>query len=147
MSISSRLTYFILLISPIFLVILLYHFSLNYFFFQDDFFHINISKASNLADFINFFKFRNDIVGYRPISIQSYFFLLHFLFGLKAIYFRVFNFLIFVACYLLINKIATIFSGEKSVGIVSATLWALSSFHFMTLAWISASYQLIGTLF
>jgi|SRR3990167_653007 len=147
MSIPTRSTYFILLIAPILAVFLLYYFSLNYFFFQDDFFHINIAKAENIQDIINFFKFRNDIIGYRPISIQSYFFLLYSIFGLKPLYFRVFNFLIFVTCYLLINKISTIFSGKKSIGLVAATLWALSSFHFMTLVWISASYQLIGTLF
>src|SRR3989344_8141419 len=58
----------------------LFYPSLNYYFFQDDWFHFNISKAQNFKEFISFFQFRQDIIGWRPIPKQIFFFLLQTIF-------------------------------------------------------------------
>jgi len=139
--------YFISILAPIFISFLLYKFTFNFFFFQDDFFHLRISKAENFNELLNFFKFRNDIIGYRPVTIQFYFSLLYGLFKLNPLVFRIFNFLIFIGAFFLIIETVYLISKKKIIGLITASLWILSSIHFMTLTWISASYQLIGTFF
>lgn len=121
--------------------------TLNYYFFQDDFFHLVISKANNIKEFFDFFKFRNDIIGYRPITIQLYFFSNFSLFGLNTLNFRIVNLVFLFASYFLLIKIIEKITQDKFVGFLTATLWILSSIHFMTIIWISASYLLIGTFF
>ncbi len=126
---------------------LLYKSSLNYFFFQDDFFEINISKAHNVADYLNFFKFRNDIIAYRPISLQTYFFTSSQIFGFNAGGFRVITFTFLFASYLLLAKIIEKITKSKLIAFTTASLWLLSSIHFMAITWIAAAYNIIGTSF
>src|SRR3989338_11085658 len=95
MNISLRVKVFLLIIFAFCISLLLYGQSLNYFFFQDDFFEINISRADNVNEYLNFFKFRNDIIAYRPISLQNYFFISHHIFGLNPLGFRIITYLAF----------------------------------------------------
>src|SRR3990172_13136648 len=91
----SSKTFAIVILIIFFISFALYHSSLNYYFFQDDFFEINISKAQNLGQYLEFFKFRDDIIAYRPISLQNYFFLSGNLFALNPIGFRFITFILF----------------------------------------------------
>lgn len=126
---------------------LLYHSSLNYYFFQDDFFEINISKAHNFLDFINFFKFRDDIIAYRPISLQLYFFFSHTVFGMDAGGQRVVSFAFLFSSVFLIVAVTKKITGKIAIGTIAASLWATSSIHFMTITWVAAAYNIIGTFF
>src|SRR3989338_10225378 len=105
MTISSRTKLFFALILILCVSFALYYSSLNYFFFQDDFFEINISRADNVNEYLNFFKFRNDIIAYRPISLQNYFFISHHIFGLNPLGFRIITYLAFSLSFILIAKI------------------------------------------
>ena len=126
----------------------LYHTSLNLYFFQDDFFEINISKAQNFNDYLGFFKFRDDIVDYRPISQFNYFFLLHKIFALNPIGYRIVNFIILFLCIFLIVKVISKITKDPLIAQVTAITWALSSIHFLTITWIAAgTYNIIGTFF
>ncbi len=58
------------------------------YFFQDDWFTFKISTPENIGEFIAFFKPRSDVIYYRPLGMQVYFFLMKSLFGLNNIYFR-----------------------------------------------------------
>src|SRR3989344_3503122 len=102
---SSRVKLFFAIILIIGVSFVLYYSNLNYFFFQDDFFEINISRASNLNEYFNFFKFRNDIIAYRPISLQNYFFLSQAIFGLNPFGYRIVTFVLFFLSAILIAKI------------------------------------------
>lgn len=126
---------------------LFYRSSLNYYFIQDDFFHLNISRASSLKEFFEFFKFRDDIIGYRPISLQLFFFFGRKIFGLDPGGFRVISFTLLFSSFFLIIKIFKEVSGRLLVGFLTASLWVISSIHFMTITWISAGYIIIGTFF
>ena len=121
--------------------------SLNYYFFQDDFFEINISKASNLQDYLGFFKFRDDIIAYRPISLQNYFFLSSSFFDLNSTGFRLIAFIIFLLNAFLIAKVISKITKNQNIGLLTASLWITSSIHFMTLSWIAAAYNITGTFF
>lgn len=144
---TPRKFYIILFLICLLLSLLLYQSSLNYYFFQDDFFEINISRAQNLEEILNFFKFRNDIIAYRPISLQSYFFISYNLFGLNPTGFRFITYLFFILSAFLIARVVTKLTHNINVGLLTASLWATSSIHFMTLTWIAASYNVIGTFF
>lgn len=138
----------IFLISLAFFVSLtLYYSNVDYYFFQDDFFEINISKAENVRDYLNFFKFRDDIIAYRPVSLQNYFFLSKTIFGLNPIGFRLMTFILFFASGLLIVKVISQITSNIKIGLLTATLWLTSPIHFMTLTWIAAAYNIIGTFF
>lgn len=121
--------------------------SLNYYFFQDDFFEINISKAASLIDYLSFFTFRNDIIAYRPISLQNYFFASLSLFDLNPGAFRIITFALFFASSLLISKVIFQLTKSNKIALLTAVFWLLSAIHFMTLSWIAAAYNITGTFF
>ena len=147
MTISSRTKLFFALILILCVSLTLYYSSLNYFFFQDDFFEINISRAGNLNEYLNFFKFRNDIIAYRPISLQNYFFLSRVIFGLNPIGYRIFTFVLLFLSSILIAKIVEKITANKKTGLLASFFWVTSSIHFMSLSWIAAGYNIIGTFF
>lgn len=124
-----------------------YYFSFNHYFFQDDFFHLNISRIHSLTDFTGFFKLRTDIIGYRPVSIQLYFFLSSLFFKQDPAGFRVISFSLLFSSFFLIIVIFKKITRKLSIGFMTATLWVTSSVHFMTVTWISAAYNIIGTFF
>lgn len=101
-------------------------------------------KLTNLYDT---FKFRNDMIGYRPVTINLYFSLAKSVFGLNPLGFRLITFITFFACFLMIFKLITKITKNLKIGFLTATFWIFSSIHFMSLTWISASYPIFGTLF
>ena len=137
----------LLLLAAFLISLALYHSSLNYFLFQDDFFEINISKAHNLHEYLEFFKFRNDIIAYRPISLQNYFFFSNYFFGLNPMGFRLISFVFFMFSGFLIIKLATAITKNFKIGLLTSFFWLTSSIHFMALSWIAAAYNIIGTFF
>lgn len=124
-----------------------YYFSFNFYFFQDDFFHLNISRIQSLSDFIGFFKLRNDIIGYRPVSIQLFFSLSYLFFKLDPAGFRVISLSLLFSSFFLIIVVFKKITSKLSVGFLTASFWITSSVHFMTVTWISAAYNIIGTFF
>lgn len=143
----SHKLHFAIVIAVLLFAFFLYYKSLNFFFFQDDFFEILISKADSMGDFLSFFKFRDDIIAYRPISLQTYFFSASSLFGLNPLGFRVITMFFLSISYLAIFKIFFKITKNKPVAILTSTLWILSSIHFMAVTWIAAAYNIIGTFF
>lgn len=124
-----------------------HHQSLDYFFFQDDFFEINISQAQNLGEYLQFFAFRDDIIAYRPITLQNFFFASTSLFGLNPVGARTTTIIFFFAAALLIIKVVKLISSSNRAAVISAFLWLTSSIHFMAISWIAAAYNIIGTFF
>lgn len=147
-SISSAKT-FSLIIAIIFVISTLVLFSpaLYYYFFQDDWFHLSISDAQNIKDFKNFFVFRTDIIAWRPVSKQIFFFLIINVFKFNSFipHLIIFSFHLFNV--FLIYKIVKKVLNNSLNAIITAFLYSTASFHFTTLAWISAGELTIGTFF
>lgn len=143
----SRKFYIIIFSLSLLLSIYLYHRSIDLYFFQDDFFEITISKANNLFQYLKFFKFRGDIIAYRPISLQNYFFVSGELFGFNPTGFRLITFIFFLTNAFLISKMVSKITHDSKVGLLTASLWLTSAIHFMALSWIAAAYNIIGTFF
>ena len=142
-----RVKLLLVILTSFFVSLFLYNQSLNYYFFQDDFFEINISKANSIGEYLSFFKFRNDIIAYRPISLQHYFFSTTSLFGLNPVAFRFISFcLLFLSAFLIVKVIKKI-TKNNTASVLASFLWITSSIHFMSLSWIAAAYNIIGTFF
>ncbi len=144
---STRLKFFSIILIFFAIAFLLYRQSLDYYFFQDDFFEINISKASNLSEYLSFFKFRSDIIAYRPVSLQNYFFISYSIFGLNPVGYRLITFLLFFLTFFLIVKVVNKVTSDDRIGLFAGSLWLTSSIHFMSITWIAAAYNIIGTFF
>lgn len=121
--------------------------SLDYYFFQDDFFELNISKASNLGEYLGFYLIRPDIIAYRPISLQNYFFIASSIFGANSLGFRFTTYVLFLLSAFLIAKVIAKITKSNSAGLLVASIWVTSSIHFLALTWIAAAYMIIGTFF
>lgn len=143
----TRALYPLLFALAFLLALYLYMPSLDFYFFQDDFFEINISKAHSLREYLEFFRPRSDIIAYRPISLQNYFFISSNLFGASPIGFRLITFVLFFLSSFLIVKVIGKITKSVQVGFLTAIFWLLSSIHFMAISWIAAAYNIIGTFF
>lgn len=141
------------IISPIFALIfisstlILFFPVLHYYFFQDDWFHLVLGDAKNVKEFINFFIFRTDIIAWRPVSKQVFFFLIINVFHSNSFVPHIIIFLFHLFNVFIIYKIVKKVLNNNLNALVTAFLYATAAFHFTTLAWISAGELTIGTFF
>ena len=132
----------------IFLVIglslLLYYPSINYYFLQDDWFVLNWVRSNNL---LSFFEFRTDIIYWRPLSMPLFFWIGKILFGLNPFGFHVISFILHFLNILLLSTISYLLFKNIKAALLSGFLFATASFHFMTLSWLSLTWNVIGLFF
>lgn len=138
---------FLLITFSILAFVYLYGFTLRYYFQQDDFFFLLISKATSLKDIPNFFVVREGLIAYRPFSERIYYYVIQTLFGLNPVIFRIVNFLLILTSFFLIIKVVAYITKDRLTGILTACFWITASFHFMAISWIAASYNIVGTFF
>ncbi len=125
----------------------LYNKSFSYFFLQDDWFHLNISKAANVREFINFFAIRTDIIAWRPISKQLFFFVSQVLFGLNPLGPHLIIYTFFISNVFLVYRLVLKLSANYRVAAITGFLYGTSTIHFTPLSWLSAGEYIIGTFF
>src|SRR3989344_1006347 len=121
--------------------------SLNYYFFQDDWFHFNITNINNLSEFLDFFRFRQDIIGWRPIPKQVFFFLLQTFLGMNALVAHLIVFPFFIGTIICLFSLTQLVLKNSIAGFIAAFLYSTSAFNFISLSWISAGENIIGTFF
>lgn len=136
-----------LAVASVLFSLLLYYKSLGYYFFQDDFYEILISKVTDTSDFIKLFSFLENRSSYRPIGLQFYFFISQTFFGLNPLFYRIIIFVMFISTYFLIATTVGQFLKNRLSGYVTASLWITSSIHFLSLSWIAAAWLIIGSFF
>src|SRR3989338_7146981 len=112
----------------------LYYPSLNYYFFQDDWFVLNWVKFQS---FISFFSFRTDIIYWRPITMPMFFKLNNILFGINPTGYHLVAFLFHFANIILIAKILRELKVSKKSAILGSFIYAVAAFHFVPLSWLS----------
>lgn len=138
---------FVLTIVSIVFAFFIHKHSFNFYFFQDDFYELVLSNASNLKEYINFFYFMENRSSYRPVGLQSYFFISQNIFGLNPMLFRLLTFTLLVSSFFLISKIIRQLINDNDAGKIAAILWVTSSVHFLSISWIAAAWLIIGTFF
>lgn len=129
------------------LIFFLYRKSLQLYFFQDDFFLFNISRAKNIQSVLNFFISRSDVIFYRPFSMQLFYYLGEKIFGLNAFLFHLFGMFLHLinVClvFILIKKITKI----KILALLTSFFYGTSGIHFMALSWAAAFHFFFGAFF
>ncbi len=142
----KKLWLFALLASVTFLA---YGSSLFFGFSQDDWFHLSISRADSLVEFLNFFNPGHvSWIFFRPLSTQLPYFLATSLFGLAgAPYFlHLVMLVLHTVNAVLVTQIAKKFIAP-SPAVILGVVYALASSHFLSLFYIGAVQQIISTLF
>lgn len=122
----------------------LFHPSLSYYFFQDDWFVLNWARTGDVA---SFFKFRTDIIYWRPLSMPIFFAISKWFFGLSPFGFHtmafLFHFINIGLVYILFRTLRI----SKRMSLISSFLYATASFHFIPLSWLSTTSYIIGPTF
>ena len=123
--------------------------SFDVFFSQDDYFHfVKSMEVNNLASFIKLFTFKIDNYGfYRPITDNVYFLLSQKIFKEKIFLYHFFNFSIFFASTYFVFKIFLITFRENKKALFASFIYAISSFHFTSLSYISAVEEIFAAFF
>lgn len=137
---SFRLWHIIPIITV--LSLLLFGKSLTYYFFQDDWF---VLKST--SDFLEFFKFRTDIIYWRPIGMFTFFSLAKSIFGLNPFGFHLIAFIVHILNGFLIAHLAFKLFNNFKAATITSVLYTSASFHFMTLSWLSLTWNAMGTAF
>jgi len=122
--------------------------SLSSFFTHDDFYFLNISKVSNISQFIEFFNPVNDIqnIGvYRPLPLRVYYFLGTSIFNLDPLGLRIIAFLTFFADVLLVGYLAKLLTKNDKIAAISVFFYAISVTHFGQLYYVGAYQELLIT--
>lgn len=123
---------------------MLYFPSLNYYFFQDDWFVLNWVQTQ---DFFSLIGFRTDIIYWRPLSMPLLFLLAKNLFNLNAIGFHLFAFSIFFALIFAIYRLFIQLGFNHKLSLATAFLYAIWPIHYISLSWFSTTSYIIGPLF
>lgn len=118
--------------------------SFNYYFFQDDWFVLKTVSTSTISQL---FSFNNNVVYYRPVGMFIFFLLSKMTFGLNPQAFHLvaylFSFGNIALVWLLVYKVFQ----NKTSAFVSSVLFSTAAFHFMSLSWLSLTWNIIGTFF
>lgn len=118
------------------------------YFNSDDFFVLSQVNKVGLKKVWQLFLPIKEVVYYRPLGIQLFFWLAFKSFGLNYIYYHLVAFLIQLLNGFLVYLITQKISTSRTVGYLSALLWTTSSVHFLSLAWIvNFSYILVTFLY
>lgn len=129
--------------------VLAYGTSLRYGFSQDDWFHITISQASSLREFVNFFNPAHvSWIFFRPLSTQLPYFLATSLLPLATapIVMHIFMLLVHATNAYLVTRISRKYTSSVA-SLILGIFYAISSIHFLSLFYIGAIQQLLSTLF
>src|SRR3989344_5601891 len=128
---------FLLLTVPA--AVFLFYPSVDYYFFQDDWFVLNWVQDSDLVSLL---KFRTDIIYWRPFSMPLFFKITSLAFGLNPFAFHLLTFIFHLLnsslIYLLFRQKFT-----RHIAAFTAFLYATAAFHFIPLSWLSTTSYVI----
>lgn len=141
-NIKQKPLFFILLIFIVCLAI--YYRNLHYYFFQDDWFILNNVQIKSLPQFLNLFKVGNDVIYYRPIGMQLFFTVGDKLFGLNPFGFHLISLLFHFTNIILFYVLSMKLFKNPKIGLIAAFIYGISAFHFMTISWLSLTWNFIG---
>lgn len=142
----SKLKVFIFLFLS---VVLAYGASLQYGFSQDDWFHLTISQAHSVKEFLNFFNpFGVPWIFFRPLSTQLPYWLSTTMFSLPVAPYFLHTLMLFIHVLnaYLVFQISQKYL-KRNTAILLSIFYAISNVHFLSLFYIGAIQQLISTCF
>lgn len=125
------------------LMVLFYFPSLGVYFVQDDFWLFSISRVNTLNDMAAFFLPRFDVVWYRPLSSQIFFWLGRVLFGLQPLPYHLIVLLTHMCAAGLIYLLALKLVQNKSTAILATIFYGVNQMHVVSLSWL-ASFSFVS---
>lgn len=132
------------------LIFLLFYPSLFTFFTHDDFFLLKISNIHSLKEFFTFFSLFKSPEGlgmYRPLSMQSFYFLAWKVFKLNPLGLHIISFLTFFILVYLVYDLSYILSGKIATSLITTFVYAVSSSHFAHLYFLGVYQELSMSVF
>ena len=124
--------------------LILFYPSLNYYFFQDDWFVLNWVRTGNFGDLL---KFRTDIIYWRPLAMPIFFKVGQIFFGLNPTGYHLIVFVFHLINSLLVYYLFRTLKFSKGISFVLFLMYATASFHFVPLSWLSTTSYVIGPTF
>lgn len=118
--------------------------SLNYYFFQDDWFVLNWVQSENI---LSFFKFRQDIIYWRPLSMPLYFFLSYKAFGLNSSLYHLVTMIILITLLVVVYKLFKYLSLSTKSSLTMTFAYGIWPIHFISTGWLSTNSYLLISLF
>lgn len=135
----------LVLLTTLTVTIFLFYPSLNFYFFQDDWFVLNRLETPDIIDFL---LLREDVIYWRPLGMQGFFFLSKAIFNLNPIPYHIIIFSIHLLNGILIyDFLRKVIKIPKQASLTSTLIYLTGSFHFMSLSWLSLSWVTLGVFF
>ena len=131
-------------IAIIILSIFLFGSTFGLYFAQDDFLFLADTQIGSINAFLNFFIPRTDVVWYRPLSTQVFFFLGQQLFGLNPFPYHIVVFATHALNIFLVYTLTSILTNNTKAPLIAALLYGLNAHHFVALAWLSNYSFVLG---
>lgn len=128
------------------LPVVLFFPSLLYFFVQDDFYLLSISHASSLYDALHLFVPLSEVVWYRPLSSQVFFFLGKLVFDSQPFWFHLIVLCTHLATIYMLVKFLASFSLKKISILIGALFYAVHQAHVVALSWLAAYSFVLGPM-
>lgn len=108
---------------------------------------MSISRVRNLGDLINFFIPRSDVIYYRPVSLQLFYFIFHKIFGLNIIYYHLFQVFFHALNGIFVFLIAEKLFRNRKISFLASLLFVVSWTHFYELTWVASTFNSVGLMF
>ncbi len=116
-------------------VFFLFSGSFSSYFFQDDWFSLQISNVSTIGGVLRFFIPRNDVIYYRPLGMQLVFFIFQKLFGSIPLPFRLATIIIHMSNGYLVGRLLSKFFKNKAISYFGILLYLTAAIHFTVFFW------------
>jgi len=129
------------------LLVFLFYPTFSIKFNSDDYFVLQMVMTKNIPDFIKLFLPIKEVVYYRPLGIQLYFWLAKAIFSQNPFFYHLLGFIIHILNSFLVFLIIKKISGDKLSALLAAFLYGTSAIHFLSLAWIVNFSYLLVTFF
>ncbi len=120
---------------------------LTTFFVQDDFFFLVVSRAYTFNDIISFFIPLKDVVWYRPLSSQVFFFAGRALFGLHPEGFYLIVFVTHVLTGFFLYKLTRELFKNKKTALFASLIYVTNASNAIAISWLSAYSFILGPFF
>ena len=121
--------------------------SLFTYFAQDDFFLLSVSRINVLSDVLAFFIPRPEVVWYRPLSSQIFFFVARSLFGLQPIFYHLAVITTHVVTMIWLYKLLVRLSLRRELSFLSAMVYGSHQIHVVSISWLASYSFVLGPLF
>lgn len=117
------------------------------YFFQDDWFTFRISQISSFKDFLQFFLPRTDVIYFRPLGMQVYFYLMKLLFGINPVFFRLSALIIYAMNGILVYIFLLKLKLSRIASLLGSSLFVSSVVSYIPFFWSSTFPFILGVTF